>query len=76
MDQQQTDGPTTKAALLYLIRREHDALEGTMALLDQERIVAPVLEGGWSVKDVMSHLTFWEQLTMRRVRATAACCYL
>jgi hypothetical protein len=69
MDEQQEQIPRSKQELLDFIKRDHDLLEGTMALLDADQMTAPLLDGGWAVKDIMAHLSFWEQYTIKRLRA-------
>jgi uncharacterized protein (TIGR03083 family) len=47
--------------LLDLIRAEHDRLETLLAGLTPEQMDRPGVSEGWSVKDVMAHLTWWER---------------
>lgn len=35
-------------------------LEAVLAKLSDELMTAPTLEGGWSVKDVLAHIAFWD----------------
>jgi hypothetical protein len=63
--------PASKADLLQQVQDAHDALEGTVALLNHEQTVQPVLEGGRSVKDVLAHITAWEQLMLTWLRGRA-----
>src|SRR5690349_12352246 len=67
MDTNKIPLPTNKAQLLQGIGQAHDELERTLALLRSEQMTEPLLEGGWSVKDLMAHLTAWEQLTIERI---------
>lgn len=53
---------TTKAELLATIRAERRALEAAVEALDEVQMLEPVLDGGWSVKDTLAHITAWEQL--------------
>ena len=57
MDKELGAAPESKVQLLELIEEAHSELERTMGLLNQEQIVEPGLEGGWSVKDVLSHIS-------------------
>ncbi len=50
-----------KAALLRLIQSEHMQLEALLSTLDEEHLLRPGVTGSWSVKDVLAHLTWWEQ---------------
>ncbi|MBN2502960.1 MAG: ClbS/DfsB family four-helix bundle protein [Anaerolineales bacterium] len=51
----------TKAKLLELIQTERQALEAVLAKLDEEQMIAPLLEAAWSVKDTLAHIVAWEQ---------------
>jgi hypothetical protein len=50
----------TKPKILELIQAERADLEGTLARLSDEQMTRPGVEGGWSVKDLLAHLTVWE----------------
>ncbi len=56
--------PTTKKQLLSAMQTEHDALEKILADLTEEQISAVSRATKWSVKDVIAHLTEWEQMVM------------
>ena len=53
--------PTTKTELMALIRETHEAFDALVTGLSDEALNEPGLEGGWSVKGVLAHLTMWEQ---------------
>jgi len=59
------DNSTHKAKLLESLRREHDALAQTLAPLTPEQMTTPGVHGDgnepWTVKDILSHITWWEQ---------------
>jgi len=50
-----------KAELLSAMRAGHARLEKLIDTLSQEQMLAPRLHGGWSGKDLLAHLGFWEQ---------------
>jgi hypothetical protein len=54
-----------KAELLENLRREHDALADTIAPLTPEQMTTAGVHGEgnepWSVKDILAHITWWEQ---------------
>ncbi len=50
-----------KPRLLDLVRTERAFLERTLALLSDEQMIAPDLDNGRSVKDVLAHIAAWEQ---------------
>ncbi len=56
--------PTSKKALLSAMQTEHDALEKTLAELTEEQISTVNRTTKWSIKDVLAHLTEWEQMVM------------
>lgn len=47
--------------LLAMTRRERDRLDALVASLTPEQLTQGGLEGGWSVKDVLAHITAWER---------------
>jgi uncharacterized protein (TIGR03083 family) len=52
-------------ALLENLRREHDALAATLRPLTPAQMTTPGVHGDgggtWTVKDILSHITWWEQ---------------
>jgi hypothetical protein len=50
-----------KADLLSAMRAGHARLDKMFASLSEEQMLAPRLHGGWSGKDLLAHLGFWEQ---------------
>jgi hypothetical protein len=55
----------TKAELLDQIRVEHGLLEETLARLTHAQMLVPGVEGEWSVKDVLAHISTWERWMIR-----------
>ncbi|MBA3824555.1 MAG: ClbS/DfsB family four-helix bundle protein [Ktedonobacterales bacterium] len=53
--------PTNKTALLEQIAQSRARLEDLLARVPPAEVLAPVLAGGWSVKDVLAHIVYWEQ---------------
>lgn len=43
------------------MRAEHARLEALLANFSDEELVQPGRFGEWSVKDMLAHITFWEQ---------------
>lgn len=64
--------PSSKTELLELIAVERKSLEEVFASLDASRLVTPELEGGRSVKDILAHLTGWEQKMLQWVEDSYA----
>jgi len=54
--------PANRDELLQRIREEREALERAVARVPAEKMTEPLLEGGWSVKDVLAHIAAWEGL--------------
>ena len=50
-----------KADFLAYIQAEHAQLEALLATLSEEQMLRAGVAGAWSVKDVLVHLTWWEQ---------------
>jgi hypothetical protein len=51
--------------LLREIERERAALDATLARLTPRQMTKPgVTPGGWSVKDILSHLVAWQQMNL------------
>lgn len=44
-----------------LMRAEHARLESLQAEIPDEQFIQPGAFGEWSVKDMLAHITFWEQ---------------
>src|SRR5262249_19705203 len=55
-----------RSELLRRSQEEHASLEALLATLSEEEQIRPnVTEEGWSVKDHLAHLTWWEQRVIR-----------
>lgn len=50
----------TKEKLLEEIRQEREQFEEKMVKLSKDQMIDPGLEGGWSVKDILAHISVWE----------------
>ena len=50
-----------KQTLLQNIQDSYAAFEAGLASLEAGQMVAPVLDGGWSVKDTLAHLIVWHR---------------
>jgi len=56
-----------KSQLLSLMRAEHSQLEVLLSSLSDEQMLRPDVVGSWSVKDVLAHLTWWEQAMISEI---------
>jgi hypothetical protein len=57
--------PISKTELLARIRSEHEYLEATLSQLSLEQWHQPGVEGAWSPKDTIAHLSAWEGRVIR-----------
>lgn len=64
--------PTTKAELVAQGNASQKQLERTIAPIDPARMVEPGVNGAWSIKDTLAHLTFWNRNTLLRLRAAVS----
>jgi hypothetical protein len=57
-----------KDELLTAIKRDRDILDGLVARVPDGRMTEGAFEGGWSVKDVLAHISAWEQLCLKWIK--------
>jgi uncharacterized damage-inducible protein DinB len=50
----------TRDEVLRLVRDGRAELDAALARIPEERTEEPLLDGGWSAKDLMAHVTHWE----------------
>jgi hypothetical protein len=58
-----------KTELLTNIRSGRAQFEAALASLGDDQLLAPNLHGGWSLKDLIAHIGFWEQHTAKKFSA-------
>jgi len=51
----------TKAEIMKLLQSERRSLERVLAELSEGQMTQPGVENGWSVKDIMAHISDWEK---------------
>jgi len=51
----------TKEELLQEMRAGHKRLEALLERIPDGRVGEPALPNGWTVRDLLGHLTYWEQ---------------
>jgi hypothetical protein len=54
-----------KTELLDQIRSEHGLLEATLSRLSHAQMLLPGVDGEWSVKDALAHISTWERWMIR-----------
>jgi hypothetical protein len=62
-------GQVNKAALLNEMQRGYLALEATLTPLREAQMTTPGVNGDWSIKDVLTHLTAWQRTMVDRLQA-------
>lgn len=58
-----------KVELLSHMRAGRARFEEALAQFSDDQLCIPNLHGGWSIKDIIAHIGFWEQHTARRFSA-------
>ena len=58
-----------KATLLEKIRASRVETEALLAQLDESHLIKPGVAEGWSVKDLLAHITYWERDTVEVLEA-------
>ncbi len=58
--------PADKAELLANIQAGYDQLETLLASLNEEQMTTPGVNGSWSVKDNIAHLSVWQSYQAAR----------
>ncbi len=58
-----------KTELLANIRSGRAHFENVLAHFGDDQWLVPNLHGGWSIKDLIAHIGFWEQHTGQRFSA-------
>ncbi len=56
-----------KSHLLQEMETEHNRLITLLDSLSEEQLLRPRIAGDWSVKDVLAHLTWWEQESVSEI---------
>ncbi len=59
------DEQMTKEKIVENVQRERESLEKTLAQLSNEQMTRTGVESDWSVKDILAHITDWEQRMVR-----------
>src|ERR1051326_8290142 len=58
-----------KTQLLTQLRTEQAGWEALLAEIGEAHMTQPEVAGGWSIKDIVAHLTGWRRRTVRRFQA-------
>lgn len=63
--------PNNKAELLAIIQSGYEQFEALLASLREEQMTIPGVNGAWSVKDNIAHLTVWQNYQASRMLGIA-----
>ncbi len=55
-----TEEQMTKGKIMAAIQSEWEALQTTLNQLSETQMLEPGVENGWTVKDILAHITDWE----------------
>jgi hypothetical protein len=61
--------PLNKTQLLTELRKEQAAWEALLDEIGEAHMTQPEVAGGWSIKDIVAHLTEWRRRSVRRFQA-------
>ena len=59
----------SKSQFLAELRDENASWEALLAEIGEASMTQPDVAGGWSIKDIVAHLTGWRRRTVRRFQA-------
>ena len=62
-------GPISKKQLLSEMQSEQAAWLALLDEIGEENMTQPEVAGGWSIKDIVAHITGWRRRTVLRFRA-------
>jgi hypothetical protein len=60
----------SKAQLLAELNNENAYWQALLDDIGEANMTQPEVAGGWSIKDIVAHLTGWRRRTVRRIQAT------
>jgi uncharacterized damage-inducible protein DinB len=63
------DANTSKAQLLDDLSNEQSQWETLLRDIGEEHMTQPAIAGGWSIKDIVAHITAWRRRTVGRFQA-------
>src|SRR5437763_13481711 len=64
-----SSGPVSKKQLLAERQSEQAAWLALLDEIGEENMTQPEVAGGWSIKDIVAHITGWRRRTVLRFRA-------
>ena len=64
--------PADKAELLAMIQTGYEQLDALLATLRAEQMTIPGVNGSWSIKDNLAHLSAWQSYQAARIEGVLA----
>jgi hypothetical protein len=61
-----------RADLVAQLNSEQEAWEGLLAQIGEDRMEESGVQGEWTIKDIVAHLTAWRRRTVGRLEAVAS----
>ena len=62
-------GSVSKEQLIAELHSEHAAWLALLDEIGEANMIQPEVAGGWSIKDIVAHITGWRRRTVQRFRA-------
>jgi hypothetical protein len=62
--------PLSKTQLLAELKHENASWQALLDDIGEANMTQPEVAGGWSIKDIVAHLTEWRRRTVKRFQAT------
>ncbi len=62
--------PISKTQLLAELNDENASWEALLDDIGEANMTQPEVAGGWSIKDIVAHITGWRRRTVKRFQAT------
>lgn len=61
--------PISKAQLIAELHQENASWQALLDEIGEANMTQPEVAGGWSIKDIVAHLTGWRRRTIQRLQA-------
>lgn len=63
------ESPNDKETTIERVRAAHAELVAALERFTPDEMTLPGVNGEWSIKDMLAHVTWWEQHLLRRLRS-------
>jgi hypothetical protein len=61
--------PSGKAEIINRVRASHAELVSALQRFTLDKMTLPGVNGEWTIKDMLAHVTWWEKHLLRRLRS-------